>query len=50
MGWGCYQFMGDGTLILSVLSPSTHWNEAFQIVPEKHPTVDQPTFQPLVDT
>ena len=41
------------TLILSVLSPTTHWNEAFQIVPEKHPTidhVDQPSFQPQVDT
>ena len=30
------------TLVLSVLSPTTHWNEAFQIVPEKHPTIDQP--------
>ena len=23
----------------------THWNEAFQIVPEKHPAIDQPSFQ-----
>ena len=35
------------TIILSVLSPTIHWNQTFQIV---HPTIDRPSFQPLVDT
>ena len=32
-----YSITNDVTIILSVLSPTTHWNEALQIVPEKHP-------------
>ena len=32
----------SATLILSVLSPPTHRNEAFQIVHEKKPTIDRP--------
>ena len=38
------------TLILSVLYPTTHWNQAFQIVHEDHTTIDRPSFQPPFDT
>ena len=42
--WGCT------TLILSVLSSTTHWNQAFQNVHEEHPTIDQLSFQSPVNT
>ena len=32
------------THILSVLSPTTHWNQAFQIVHKEHPAIDRPSF------
>ena len=38
------------TLILSVLSPTTHWHQSFQIVHEKYPSIDRPSFQSPVGT
>ena len=46
----CSRSNDCSTLILSVLSLTTHGNQAFQIVHEGHPNIDRPGFQPQVHT
>ena len=44
--WKCFGCILP-TLILSVLSPTTHWNQAVKIMRVKNSTIDRPTYAPV---